>query len=169
MLRNGFDFVELDDAETEIRTETSTPQFVGFNGTLSLSFIATVAVGLLGFVSCWIVSLHERQLQIGIFRSLGMPSRSVVSALVWEQVFVSGSAMVTGSVIGSTVSRLFLPLLGIAASAGDQVPPLQIGAYKSDYYLIIGIVSFMLLLAFAFLGFFVSKMKIHQALKLGEE
>ena len=136
---------------------------------LAVAVLAGVAVSLLGFVVCWVVSLHERQLQFGVFRSLGMTSLSVVGTLVWEQVLVSGSAIAAGSAIGSLVSQLFLPILGLTSSASEQVPPLQIGAYKSDYYTIIGIVCVMLLFAFIFLGVFISKMKVHQALKLGEE
>jgi putative ABC transport system permease protein len=169
LLRNGFDFIEIGDAGEEIYKRAVAPQFAGFNGTLSLSFIATVAASLLGFVACWVVSLHERQLQFGIFRSLGMPVRSVVGILISEQFFVSGSAILSGTAIGSLVSRLFLPLLGLTAGASEQVPTVQIGAFESDYYLVISIVGIMLVLAFIYLGAFVSKMKIHQALKLGEE
>ncbi len=169
LLENGFDFTELDDSGEEIRTVTTAPQFAGFNGALTLSYIVTVAISLLGFVVCWVVSLHERQLQFGVFRSLGMTSRSVVGILFWEQLLISGSAIIAGCAIGSLVSQLFLPILGITASASDQVPPLQIGAYKSDYYTIVSIVVVMLLFAFIFLGLFVSRMKVHQALKLGED
>lgn len=169
LLENGFSFTELDDSWISIRSETGAPQFLGFNGALSLSFIVTVAVSLLGFVVAWIISLHSRILQFGVFRSLGMSSMAVVAGLVWEQLLVSGGAVAAGSVIGGSASQLFLPILGLAKSAGAQVPALQIGAYRSDYLTIFIFVAVMLVFAFSFLGLFVSKLKVHQALKLGEE
>ena len=53
--------------------------------------------------------------------------------------------------------NLFLPPLGLAASAGKQIPPLQIGAYKSDYYIIVSIVVCMLVLAFTYPAVYISK------------
>ena len=169
MVRNRIDMLELSDSTMEVRRETNTPSFAGINGALSLSFLVTISISLTGFVVCWIITLNERTLQFALFRSLGMSKSGVVGVLIWEQLLVSGSALLSGSLIGSIVSRLFLPILNLNMGASDQVPPLQIGAYTTDYYTLIIFVVLMLIFAFAFLGAFVSRMKVHQALKLGEE
>ncbi|MAG13140.1 MAG: hypothetical protein CMN78_00940 [Spirochaetales bacterium] len=169
MVKNRIDMLELSDSTMEVREETNTPSFAGINGALSLSFLVTISISLTGFVVCWIITLNERTLQFALFRSLGMSNGGVVGVLIWEQLLISGTALLSGSLIGSAVSRLFLPILNLNLGASDQVPPLQIGAYTTDYYTLIVFVILMLIFAFAFLGVFVSRMKVHQALKLGEE
>ena len=169
LLRYRFRQVKLADTSLQQLEILVAPTTTGINGSLSLSFLVTLAVSLTGFIISWVISLNERTLQFALFRSMGMPRRSVIAVLIWEQLIISGAALLTGSIIGSLASRLYLPILNLNLGVEDQVPPLQIGAFTTDYYTIAGFVLLMLVLAFLALSVFISRLKVHQALKLGEE
>ena len=58
--------------------------------------------------------------------------------------------------------KFYLPL-------PEQVPPFTVVASTSDYLKIYGVMFFMLGTGFAILGTLVSRIKIAQAIKLGED
>ncbi|MDD4797032.1 MAG: hypothetical protein PHO66_04630, partial [Eubacteriales bacterium] len=66
-------------------------------------------------------------------------------------------------------SELFVPLLGVVYGATDLVPPFQVVARRSDYIKLYSVVGVMLASGLALLGVLVSRIKIAQAIKLGED
>jgi putative ABC transport system permease protein len=82
---------------------------------------------------------------------------------------VSLAAILVGIVIGGLVSKFFVPLLQMVYSAEQQVPPFRIVSSRGDYYKIYSIVGLMLSLGFAILGVLISRLKMAQAIKLGED
>lgn len=86
-----------------------------------------------------------------------------------EQVLVSGAAVAIGFVTGNLASRLFIPLLQVASSAADQVPPFRIVAQMEDYYKVYAVVAAMLIIGFITLWRIIARIRIDQALKLGED
>ena len=122
-----------------------------------------------GFLIYWILSIQSRALQFGIFRAMGMTMKEVLGMLVNEQVFISGIALLSGVGIGKLAAQLFVPMIQVAYSSAEQVIPLEIsgaGADQLKLYLVVGIV---MILCMVILGFMVKKIKIAQALKLGED
>ncbi len=142
---------------------------LGTNGVFTMCFLITMLIAAAGFIVFWVLSLKDRSLKFGIFRAMGMPMRSVSLIMICEQLLVSGVAIVTGIILGSVASKIFIPLLQIVYSSSEQVPPFVIVAYKSDYARVIGITFVMLITAVAFLYWLVRKINIHQVLKLGED
>jgi putative ABC transport system permease protein len=66
-------------------------------------------------------------------------------------------------------SELFAPLLQLAKSAEETVPPIRVTSLPIDQ-LRIGIAVLVLLaVGFLVLAIFLSRIRIHQAVKLGEE
>ena len=145
------------------------PMLQGINGSLTLGFVAAMAISLLGFLIYWIISIQGRVLQFGILRAMGLSLAKLVGMIACEQVLVSGVAVVMGFVTGNLASRLFIPLLQVASSAADQVPPFRIVAQIDDYYKIYIVVAAMLVIGFVTLWRIIARIRIDQALKLGED
>ncbi|HHY82475.1 MAG TPA: ABC transporter permease [Clostridiales bacterium] len=161
--------VSLKDTDQTIIKMKNDPMVQGTNGVLTLGFIVTMVICMVGFLIYWILSIHRRVLNFGIFRAIGLSRGKVIGMLACEQVLISGLSIVIGIVTGLVSSRLFVPLLQIANNAVDQVPPFQVVTNPADFARIYVIVSMMLAVGISVLGFIISKIKIAQVIKLGED
>ncbi len=141
----------------------------GMNGMLTLGFIASMLISLLGFLIYWIISIQNRILQFGILRAMGMSLAKVIGMLACEQLLVSGAAILLGVVIGGMTGDMFIPLLQIMYSSADQVPPFRITSNGEDYIKVYAVIALMITMGFMTLWRIISKIKIDQAVKLGED
>lgn len=156
-------------ANQEIIRRKNDPMLQGTNGALTLGFVVTMAISAIGFLIYWTLSIRKRVLQFGIFRAMGLSLRKVIGMLVCEQFLISGTAIIMGILVGGLTSDLFVPLFQIIYSSVEQVPPFKVLASGDDYIKIYAIVAVMLISGFAVLGRFVSRIRIDQAVKLGED
>lgn len=157
------------DVQQQVIRARNDPMLQGTNGLLSLGFIVSLGICFAGFLIFWTFSIRERTLQFGLFRAMGMSKGAIVRMLALEQVLVSGVAVAVGFLVGSLTSRLYAPLLQVANSAGEIVPPFRIISLVADRLRIGAFVFVMLALGFAILSVFLTRIRIHQAVKLGEE
>ena len=157
------------DARQAITLKKNDPLLLGTNGAMTLGFVVTMAISMIGFFIYWILSIQSRTLQFGIFRAMGMTSGRVILTLVCEQIMISGVAIVMGLVIGGMMCQLFVPLLSLVYSSADQVPPFRVIASRSDYLNLYAVIGFMLAAGLGMLGVLVSRIKVAQAIKLGED
>ncbi len=57
---------------------------------------------------------------------MGLSVKKIIGLLAWEQLLISGTAILIGVTVGGLTSQLFVPpLLQMVYSAAEQVPPLQ--------------------------------------------
>jgi putative ABC transport system permease protein len=167
--KNKIVIQEIKSSKQQIIRNKNDPMLQGTNGMLTLGFIITMIISALGFLIYWILSIQRRVLQFGIFRAMGLSMKKVIGMIICEQVLISGTAILMGIIIGGITSDLFIPILQIAASAAEQVPPFKIIAYGGDYIKIYIITAAMLFVGFMVLRSIIMRIKIDQALKLGED
>jgi putative ABC transport system permease protein len=165
----GLRLVRFRDAEQEIVAARANPFTQGMNGVLTLGFIVSLAICLSGFLIYWIISIRSRALQFGVLRAMGLPRRRLFSMLGWEQLLISGSAVAAGVLIGGLTTTLYVPLVGVLTNAAEQVPPMQVGVLARDFRIISLYSAGMILLALVVLGADVSRVRMAEAIKLGEE
>ena len=159
----------MKDASAQIIEMKNDPVFQGTNGILTVGFVVVLLLCCVGFLIYWILSIRSRSLQFGIYRAMGMSMREILSILVCEQIFISGTAIATGAGVGFLTSALYMPLIQMAFASYDTVLPLQIVSYQSDIVRLFAVVGTMILVCMVILGWLISRMKITQALKLGED
>ena len=169
ILDNRIQIAEFNDTISDISAIRSDPVVQGTNGVLTLNFVMTLIVCFTGFLIYWILSIRSRVLQFGIFRAMGMSMRSIISLLVNEQIFITLTALVIGAIVGEVAARLFVPIIQLSYSAADQVIPLIVVMEAQDYASLFGMLGFMLVLCLVILAAYVSRIKVSQALKLGED
>ena len=167
--QSGASFRSFDVAAADIVALKNDPVIQGTNGILTVGFIVVLMLCAVGFLIYWVLSIQSRALQFGIFRAMGMSMREIVTMLINEHIFISGAAIATGALTGYLTARLYMPLIQIAYSSSDNALPLRVVSQQSDNVRLAIIVAAMIGLCLIILGILINRMKIAQALKLGED
>lgn len=165
----GIKPLTLESASQKTIEKKNDPMLQGMNGALTLGFIIIMVMCIIGFLIYWILSIKSRTLQFGILRAMGMKFREIIMMIVYEQLLVSGVAIFAAIFIGGITSDLFVPLFQSIFDASQSVPPFAVIPERSDYLKLYAVIGVMLLTAFLVLGRLIKKIKISQALKLGED
>lgn len=156
-------------AHQELIEARNDAQLQGINGSLTLGFLLSLAVCFVGFLIYWVFSIGERTLQFGLFRAMGLGKGVIVGMLAIEQLLISGVAVAAGFGVGRLTAHLFVPLLQTVRDSAATVPPFRVVSWPLDHLRIAAVVTAMLVLGFGVLAWFIARIKIHQAVKLGEE
>ena len=159
----------LTDSSQLLINEKNQPTLQGMNGGLTLGFIITMIMAIVGFLIYWILSIKGRTLQFGILRAMGMTMREIIVMLGYEQILVSGVSIAMAFIIGGITSDIFVPVFQSMYALSDQIPPFIVSASGSDYVKIYVLIAIMLGGGFAILGGIIRKININKALKLGED
>ena len=166
---NNIYFASFSDANANLIDLKNTPVLQGTNGILTTNFIVILLLCTVGFLIYWILSIQSRTLQFGIFRAMGMSMREIITMLIGEQVLISGTAIGIGFVAGVLSSRIFVPLVQSAYLPEQQYIPMEPVSMVSDMVRLGVVVGLMILVCLCVIGWIVSKIRISQALKLGED
>ncbi len=161
--------LSLQDATQELVKSKNDPFRLAINGVMTLGFVISMLISFLGFLVFWILSLSGRTLQFGVLRAMGIPFGQIIGMLVSEQLLTSGAAVLIGVLMGNVVSEMFVPLFELSFNPSEQVPPFEIVYNLGDYLQLYSMVGLMLTIGLLVLGYRLSRVKISQALKLGEE
>jgi putative ABC transport system permease protein len=157
------------DTRSRINEKRQEPQRTGLYGQLSLGFLVAVLVTMLGYLLHTFVSLRARLLEIGVLRAMGLSVRQLVGILAVEQVLSVGIGLLGGTALGLLSGKLFLPFLQVTADAAGRVPPFLVVSRWADIAKIFDVLGFTLVVVLVLLSFFVARIKLAQAVKLGEE
>jgi len=161
---NGIQYIDQ-----EIIKSKNDPLLQGLNGMLTLSFIITMMISAIGFLIYWALSIKSRSLHFGIFRAMGLSLKNIIGMIVAEQVMISIVSIMVGIILGGATSDLFVPMMEMVYNAAEQIPPFKVVAWRADYYKIYAIIGIMLAIGVTMITRIIAKMKVAQALKLGED
>ncbi len=157
------------DTNADVIDMKNDPQIQGTNGILTVGFVIVLILCAVGFLIYWIISIQSRTLQFGIFRAMGMSMKEIIVMLIGEQLFITLPALIMGVFIGLAAANLYMPLIQIAYAATDHALPLSVAAALGDIVKMFVVVVILIGICMAVLGWLISKLKITQALKLGED
>ncbi|MCL1829914.1 MAG: hypothetical protein FWG21_00620 [Oscillospiraceae bacterium] len=169
LVEDEITLITFESSSSDVVDMKNNPSIQGMNGILTLSFLVTIIITVSGFMIYWVFDLKNRQLQMGIIRSMGMSTFEVISILLWEQAFMSFVPMFAGMAIGGISSDIFVPMFEFGVTASEAVPPYRVFIYLSDYLRIGVIVTSAILVSMIIIGVMISRIKISQTLKLGED
>jgi putative ABC transport system permease protein len=170
LVQNGLNTIVKDwsSADLDIRAEQRRPERQGLFGLLSIGFVSSALLTVLGFLLYALFSFRRRFIEMGMLRAIGLSTKQMTSLLAAELAFLVLLGIGVGTVLGIFASLLFVPFLQIGASAQAQYPPFQI---QIAWLSIVEIYVLFVLLFFAALSTLSAlliRMKIFQAIKLGE-
>jgi putative ABC transport system permease protein len=164
------DFVVLDwqSSLMRIATEQRRPERQGLFGVLSVGFLAAALLTVLGFLLYALFSFRRRFIELGTLRAMGLSSVQMTTFLAWELAFLIILGLVAGTVVGSLISYTFIPYLQVGADVTAKTPPFTVEIAWPAIFRIYGLFVALFLVALSVLAGLLLRMKIFQAIKLGE-
>jgi Predicted permease. len=157
------------DAPLEVIQEAQRrPERQGLFGFLSAGFLAAAFLTVLGFLFYAFFSFRQRFIELGVLRAIGLSAGQMTSFLAWELALLIGIGVIAGTGLGIWVSTLFIPYLQIGAGPEARTPPFIVEIAWPAILRIYVLFGLLFLVALSVLVVLLLRMKIFQAIKLGE-
>jgi len=152
----------------EIAAEQRRPERQGLFGVLSVGFMAAALLTVLGFLLYAFFSFRRRFIELGILRAVGLSAGQMTAFLAWELAFLILVGAAAGTGLGAWVSYLFIPYLQVGAGPSARIPPYVVEIAWPAIIRIYALFGLLFVAALAVLVALLLRMKIFQAVKLGE-
>ena len=152
----------------KVDAEQRRPERQGLFGLLSVGFVAAALLTVLGFLLYALFSFRRRFIELGILRAIGLSSRQMTAFLAWELAFLILVGVVAGTGLGAWVSEMFIPYLQVGTGPSAQTPPFVVKIAWSAIFRIYALFGLLFVGALGGLAALLLRMKIFQAVKLGE-
>lgn len=151
-----------------VEVEQARPERTGVFGILSVGFVAAAVLTMLGFLLHSFISFRRRFIEFGVLRAIGLSVGQMIGFLGFEQVLLIASGVSAGTALGVWVSDLFIPFLQVGTDKNINIPPFVVHIAWDDITMIYIVFGAMLLLAVAGMIWLLTRLRIFEAVKLGE-
>jgi putative ABC transport system permease protein len=155
-------------ASNDILAAQKRPERQGLFGLLSVGFVASAILTVLGFLLYALFSFRRRFIEMGMTRAIGLSVKQMTGFLAAELASLILLGIGAGTLVGVLASRLFVPFLQIGSVSQGNYPPFQIEIAWFSIFQIYGLFIILFVLALGVLVNVLRRMKIFQAIKLGE-
>ena len=155
-------------ARHRIAEEQRKPERQGLFGVLSVGFLAAALLTVLGFFLYALFSFRRRFIELGTLRAIGLSPGQMTTFLAWELAFVVLMGLGAGTVLGALVSNLYIPYLQVGATPQAVTPPFLVELAWPAITRIYILFGALFIVALSVLAALLLRMKIFQAIKLGE-
>ncbi len=160
--------VLIEEPTTRIEREQSRPERQGLFGLLSIGFITSSLATMIGFLLYTVFSYRRRYVELGILRAIGLSQASMMLSVAWELGLLIVIGLLLGVGIGLAVSVLYIPYMQFVSSLEGVVPPYVITMAWTEIAQIVALFVGTFLLIMIILLLVLRRMRIFQAVKLGE-
>jgi putative ABC transport system permease protein len=160
----GFPVVRWLDPETELQTAQAAPARRGVLGFLSVGFIASIVLTLVGAVIQSAASFRAQASQLGSLRAMGLSGSSVGAYLILVQGMAAASGILSGTAIGIGTTLLFLPLLDFSSG----LPPYLVRVAWNDIFLVYSAIALVLFVVTLFTTIMMGRERLSTIVKLGD-
>lgn len=148
----------------QINQEEQSPERQGVLGLLSVGFLGAAVLTVIGFLLHVLFSFRQRFIEIGMLRSIGLSMRQLTALLAAELAFLILIGGLIGTGLGILASLFFVPY----SQAGNSIPPFLVEIAWPAMIRIYGLFTGLFVAALAALALLLRRMRIAQAVKLGE-
>jgi putative ABC transport system permease protein len=153
---------------TAILEEQRRPGRQGLFGLLSVGFVTSAMLTVLGFLLYAFFSYRRRAVELGVLRAIGLSTGQMTVLLAWELVFLIGLGALAGTGLGVWVSQRFIPYLQVGVGPQAHVPPFAVEIAWPAIARIYALFGVLFIVALVGLAWLLRRVKIFQAIKLGE-
>ena len=160
--------IDSQSAREQIAKLQRLPERQGLFGVLSVGFLAAAVLTVLGFLLYTLFSFRRRFIELGTLRAIGLSSWQMTLFLAWELAFLILVGMGVGTLLGSWMSDLFIPHLQVGIRPEELTPPFLVAIAWPAIYRIYALFGILFVAALGALVTLLLRMKIFQAIKLGE-
>jgi putative ABC transport system permease protein len=152
----------------ELIAEQARPERQGFFGLLSVGFVSLALLTVLGFLLYALFSFRRRFIELGMLRAVGLSSFQMIVFLASELAVLILVGLGAGTGLGIWVSNLFIPSLQVGDTVAARIPPFIVQIDWGSVFQIYILFGFLFFAALSVLTAMLLRMKIFQAVKLGE-
>ncbi|HSF81211.1 MAG TPA: FtsX-like permease family protein [Anaerolineales bacterium] len=164
----GVTVVRAQDVRQALQQTYTTPSRQGVLGLLSTGFLAASLLTVIGFLVYALLSFHQRFIQLGVLRAIGLSVSQMGAALALEQSLLVFTGMAAGTGIGIMAAYLFIPHLPMVVSARADILPSVVQIAWVDILRLYAAFGAMFAFGVGTTLASLRKMKLFQAVKLGE-
>ena len=164
----GITVMRAYDARQMVDDEQLSPERQGVFGLLSVGFVASAFLTVLGFLIYSYISFMHRYIELGVLRAIGLSVSQMAVFLIAEQLTLIATGAVAGTGLGVLVSNLFIPFFQIQGGTHPFTPPFVVQIAWSEIVYIYVIFGVMLVAGVIVLLLSLGRMRIFEAVKLGE-
>jgi putative ABC transport system permease protein len=164
----GLGVLKWDAPLIKVAREQHQPERQGLFGVLSVGFLAAIFLTVLGFFLYSFFSFRRRFVELGVLRAIGLSSLQMTRFLAWELLFLIFTGITAGTGLGIAVSNLFIPYLQVGDGLMAQYPPFLVEISWEPLIPIYLLYGVLFLAALGVLVFLLMRMRIFEAVKLGE-
>ena len=161
--------VQAWDSATTILDRRDDATQTGIFGILSVGFIISAVLTLLGFLMYSFISFRRRLQEFGILRAMGLSVGQMVTLFSFENGFLIALGTMIGAGLGILTGKLFIPFLQISADKHGDTPPFVVITAWGEIGKIFILFGIVLALAFPVSVWMLRRIRIHEAMKFGEE
>ena len=135
--------------------------------------MAAAVLTVLGFLVYAIVSFHQRAIQLGMLRAIGLSVGQMAAYLAGEQAMLIAAGVGLGTGLGVWASRLFIPFFFFCVGTGSVgntavTPPFIVQIAWEQLGTIYALFAAMFVIAVLILIALIARLRIFEAVKLGE-
>lgn len=164
----GIRLVDVDDARQEVDEVQFTPERQGVFGLLTIGFVASALLTVLGFLIYSYVSFSQRYIELGVLRAVGLSVSQMAAFLIVEQLALIAAGIVAGTGLGVLVSRLFIPFYQVQVGRSALVPPFVVEIAWGEIFYVFAIFGAMFVVAVVVLLLSLRRLRVFEVVKLGE-
>lgn len=139
------------------------------NGLFTLSFLVALILCVLGYLIHWITSIRDRELLFGIYRAMGISMGEINRMLSLEQLFMSLGPVLAGVGAGTIATILFARIYAVVYLPEKHAIKLLTYVSGADMIRLGVIIGGAMIACFIIIRTIIKKLKITEALKLGED
>ncbi len=170
LIKNGLNTLvqNWSSASDDILAAQKRPERQGLFGLLSVGFVASALLTVLGFLLYALFSFRRRFIEMGMLRAIGLSVKQMILFLAAELASLILFGIGAGTLVGVFASKLFVPFLKIGSTSQANYPPFQIEIAWLSIFQIYGLFIILFIAALGVLTAILMRMKVFQAIKLGE-
>jgi putative ABC transport system permease protein len=114
------------------------------------------------------VSFSQRYIELGVLRAIGLSLRQMGAFLIVEQLLLILLGAAAGTGLGVGISYLFIPFYQVQIGRYIGTPPMVVEIGWSEVYYVYAVLGAMFLTAVAVLFLSLRRLRVFEAVKLGE-
>ncbi|MBI5927736.1 MAG: hypothetical protein HY862_00390 [Chloroflexi bacterium] len=160
----GFPVLRWLDPKESLLEAQLAPGRRGVLGFLSVGFVSSIVLTLVGSIIQSTASFRAQALQLGSLRAMGLGGGAVGEYLIFAQGIASSGGVLGGTLIGTATTLLFLPLLDFSGG----LPPYLIRVAWDEIILVYGVFAGILIIVTLLTTALLSREHLSALVKLGD-
>jgi putative ABC transport system permease protein len=150
--------------QQQLEQAQAEPARRGVLGFLSIGFVASITLTLIGAVIQSTASFRAQSAQLGSLRAMGLGAGSVRIYVIFLQGMIATSGILSGTAIGVGTTLLFLPYFDFSGG----LPPYQVRVDWTNITYVYALFAGVLLVVTIMLSLVLSRQQLSNVVKLGE-